>query len=197
MSDNDASASKTAHGGSPQIWLYLVIGFGAFWVLYLMFFGPQGGGGGLSAPSLKPPASAARVAFDWQALDLDDHSVDFARFRGRVVFVNIWATWCPPCVAEMPSIANLASNPKLKDIAFVCISTDSTTKPVLAFLRDKKWPMTILRATELPDSFATNAIPATFVLDRDGRVVVSEIGAAQWDDPTAVDFLARLAAQGS
>ena len=61
-------------------------------------------------------------------------------------------------------------------------------------MRDKKWPMTVLRATELPDVFLTDGIPATFLIAPDGRIAASEVGAARWDDPSVVEFLERLAA---
>ncbi len=64
--------------------------------------------------------------YDWSLMDLDGQPVSFAKFKGKTVFLNIWATWCGPCVGEMPSIAKLARNPRLQDknIEFVCVSTD-------------------------------------------------------------------------
>ena len=83
--------------------------------------------------------------------------MQFSRFKGKTVFLNIWATWCGPCVGEMPSIARLAENPRLKgkNIEFVCVSTDDSTDKVVRFLRGKNWPMTVLHpaiaAAGLPD----------------------------------------------
>ena len=96
-------------------------------------------------------------------------------------------------MAELPAIATLAANPRLKDVAFVCVSTDESPEVLRRFVRDKKWPMTVLRSTELPDVFLTDGIPATFLIAPDGRIAASEVGAARWDDPSVVEFLERLA----
>ena len=67
--------------------------------------------------------------YDWSPVDLNDQPVPFSRFKGKTVFLNFWATWCGPCVSEMPSIEELAKNPRLRDknIAFVCVSRDVST----------------------------------------------------------------------
>jgi thiol-disulfide isomerase/thioredoxin len=175
---------------SSRIWWYLGLGAVAAWCLYLAFLGPKV----LVGPALLEGTGLDRPAdYGWTLRDLDDAPVDFGRYRGKVVFLNIWATWCPPCVSELPSIANLAADPRLADVAFVCVSTDESAEPVRKFLRDKSWKMTVLRATELPPVFATDGIPATFVIAPDGLVVSSVIGAAKWDDPPEIAFLERLA----
>jgi len=163
------------------------------WLVYLAILGPKRPGGGrLAPPRLERALIAHQADFSWKLRDLNDQPVDLSKFRGRALFLNIWATWCPPCVEEMPSIANLADNARLKNVAFVCVSTDESIDQVRAFLRDKHWSMTILRASEVPEVFATSGIPATFVIAPSGRIVTSELGAAQWDDPTVVDYLEEL-----
>jgi thiol-disulfide isomerase/thioredoxin len=134
--------------------------------------------------------------FNWSVLDLSDKPVPFSRFKGKVVFLNIWATWCGPCVQEMPSIARLAEEPRLqqKGIEFVCVSIDSSAEAVLNFiLKRQSWTMTFLRAERLPPVFSTDGIPATFIFGRDGRIAASEVGAAEWDDPDVARLLERLA----
>jgi thiol-disulfide isomerase/thioredoxin len=181
--------SKT---GSGRTWWIIGLGFVLAWGLILMFFGPNQG---LGTPQLGDGGGAQKAAFDWTLLDLNDAPVDFSQYKGRTVFLTIWATWCPPCVAELPAIATLAENPRLKekDVAFVCVSTDESSAALRRFMRDKNWPMTVLRATELPDVFLTEGIPATFLIAPDGRIAASEVGAARWDDPSVVEFLERLA----
>ncbi|WP_422931082.1 TlpA family protein disulfide reductase [Singulisphaera sp. PoT] len=174
-------------------WKLIILGSVLAWVLYLAFFGPKiPTGGDLSAPRLDSPNAIREANFAWKLQDLGGETVELSKFRGKTIFLNIWATWCPPCVAEMPSIANLAGNSRLKDVAFVCVSTDDSAEPVRTFLRDKHWPMTILRATDMPDVFATEGIPATFIIAPDGRVVSSDVGSAEWDNPSVVDFLEKL-----
>jgi hypothetical protein len=99
-------------------------------------------------------------------------------------------------VGEMPSIARLADNPRLKgkNIEFVCVSTDDSIDKVVQFVRDKKWPMTVLHARSLPPVFSTEAIPATYIITPDGHIVAAEVGANDWDRADVVAFLEKATA---
>jgi len=171
-------------------WLWIGLAFLAFWAVYLAFFGPR------NRRPLEESGINSPAAYDWSLEDLQEQPVSFARFKGKTVFLNVWATWCPPCVGEMPSIARLAANPKLqgKDIAFVCVSVDDSIDAVRRFTADKKWPMTVLHASSLPPVYTTEGIPATFILDPSGRIVAAEVGASDWDTPDVVSFLLKAAA---
>jgi hypothetical protein len=94
----------------------------------------------------------------------------------------------------MPSIARLADNPQLKskNVQFVCVSTDESAGVVRRFLEGKNWSMTILRADRLPPVFATDGIPATFLIAADGRIAASQVGSADWSLPHVVEFLEKL-----
>jgi thiol-disulfide isomerase/thioredoxin len=133
--------------------------------------------------------------FDWSPLDLLDHPVPFSKFKGKMLFLNIWATWCPPCVAEMPSIARLANDPRLrgKNIEFVCISTDESAAVVRSYLEGKNWPMTFLRTDKLPSAYYAEGIPATFLITADGRIAASQVGAMDWSQSAVAAFIAKLA----
>lgn len=179
---------------------YAMIGVGlaVLWVAYLALFGPSTAGpSGLTAPDLARANGRAPADFGWTLRDLDDKPVDFARFRGRPILLNLWATWCPPCRAEMPALASLADDPRIKakDVAVICVSEEPAAT-VRSYLAGRKWGMTMLRADAIPPIFATDGIPATFLIDPAGRVVASEVGAARWDDPSVVDFLEKLATPG-
>jgi thiol-disulfide isomerase/thioredoxin len=175
-----------------RIWLYLAIGFGAFWIGYLVFFGPRP----VRNVLLENSGKSQPAEYDWPLFDLDDRPVSFSRFKGKPVFLNIWATWCGPCVQEMPSIAELASDQELqgKGVEFVCVSTDDSNAAVRRFLQGKDWSMTFLRAESIPPVFSTKGIPATFLIGRDGRIAGSEVGSADWHEPHVIEFLAKLAA---
>jgi thiol-disulfide isomerase/thioredoxin len=173
-----------------RTWLLIGLGCAVFWVLYLVLLGPR------RPAFLENSGMSQPAAYDWSLFDLNDEAVGFSRFKGKPVFLNIWATWCGPCVEEMPSIAGLAQAPTLqgKGIEFVCVSIDDSTDAVRHFLRGKTWTMTFLRADKLPGVFLTDGIPATFLIAPDGRIVAVEVGSAQWDVPRVVDYLAKLAA---
>ena len=182
--------TETNPGTPDRTWVYVALAFVAFWGVYLVFFAP----GGLRLEAEKP-AGSRPADYSWTLYDLDDAPVEFSRFRGKTVFLNVWATWCPPCVQEMPSIAKLASNPNLKDVAFVCVSVDDSSATVKRFLAGKSWPMTVLRAQNTPAAFSTQGIPATFLIAPDGRIARSEVGSADWDDPKVISMLEGLASR--
>ena len=188
---DDIGLEKSERPTKPdRTWLYVALGFIGLWGVYLMFFLPANRSGG---PDLSGSGAGTPSDFSWRLLDLDDQPVEFSRFKGKTIFLNVWATWCGPCVREMPSIAALAANPKLKDVAFVCVSTDETAGAVRRFLKGKDWPLTVLRATDLPASFATEGIPATFLIAPDGKIASSQVGSADWNEPRVVAFLETLA----
>jgi len=172
-----------------RTWLYIAVVFVVFWVLYLAFFGPR------PRALLENSGLIQPATFDWSPLDLDDRPVPFSRFKGKTVFLNIWATWCGPCVAEMPSIAELAQNPRLlgKNIEFVCVSIDESSAVVRRYLEGRNWRMTFLRADKLPPVFQTEGIPATFLITADGRIAASEVGTVDWGEERVVAFIEKLA----
>lgn len=195
MADDSAPAASTPTGGAPphpgRTWAFVALGFVVIWVGYLAFFGPRA-----PRPSLEDSAMSEPADYNWSASDLEGQPVPFSRFRGKPLFLNFWATWCPPCVGEMPSIAELAANPKFqgKDLQFVCVSVDNSADAVRRFLKDKKWSMTFLRTESMPQVFQTEGIPATFMIDAGGRIASFQLGATDWSAPEVVAFLDKLAA---
>ncbi len=185
------------NGPNKLRWVAIGLGLMVLWVAYLALFGPKTGSvNGLSVPGLVGTGLQAPADYAWPLRDLDDKPVDFAQFKGRPVVLNVWATWCPPCRAEMPALASLAANPRIKanGVAVVCVATDESADTLRQFVAGKSWGMTMLRATSIPSVFLTDGIPATFLIAPDGKVVASELGAARWDDPSVVGFLEKLAA---
>jgi thiol-disulfide isomerase/thioredoxin len=187
--NDEVPSTPEAPQRPDRTWLVVSLAFVVFWVGYLTFFGPR------NRRPLENSGIDLPAVYDWSLEDLNEKPVSFAQFKGKTLFLNIWATWCGPCVGEMPSIARLADNPRLKgkNIEFVCVSVDDSAATVRRFLRDKNWSMTILRAQALPEVFQTDGIPATFVIAPNGRIVAAEVGSSEWDDPHVVEILEKLA----
>jgi thiol-disulfide isomerase/thioredoxin len=183
-----------ANTGSSRTWWILGLVFVSGWCLYLYYFGPRPP---RSIPVLEGTALSKPADYTWTLHDLDGRTVPLEEYRGKTVFLNVWATWCPPCVAELPSIARLARTPRLNHVAFVCVSIDQQPQTVRRYIQGKDWPMTVLHATGTPGAFSTDGIPATFLIAPDGRIAASYLGGADWDDPTVVAFIERLASAGS
>jgi len=174
-----------------KTWWLIAAAFAVFWIAYLAFFSPR------RHADLEHSRTNEPADYSWTITDLNDRPVSFSTFKGRPVFLNIWATWCGPCVAELPSIARLARHPKLADkaIAFVCVSTDDSSQVVSRFLQGKDWPMTFLRTEQgkIPPVFYSEGIPATFLIGSDGKIAAVQIGSVEWDEPRVVAFLEKLA----
>jgi thiol-disulfide isomerase/thioredoxin len=131
--------------------------------------------------------------YSWTMRSLDGEVVTLSKYAGKPIFLNIWATWCGPCMQEMPSIAKLANNPNLKDVVFLCVATDESPRPVQAYVDAKRPPMTILHANgSIPKVFFTEGIPATFLIAPDGRIVKSQVGSSDWDQPDVIRLLESL-----
>jgi len=163
------------------------------WCAYLMMFGPTQGID-LPPPELKDEELLGRADYNWELKDLEGKPVTLDPYRGKVMFLNIWNTNCGPCVKELPSIASLAANPRLKDVAFVCVSTDEDAGLVRRFLdkRQIKLPIVLRADKEPPRIFKAAFIPATFLVAPNGRIANFQEGNAQWDVPDVVDRLEAL-----
>lgn len=136
--------------------------------------------------------SSAGAGF--QMVDLDGNSVSFESLRGKVVFMNIWATWCPPCVAEMPNIQSLYEKVDTDKIAFVMLSIDQGGMgKVKKFIDRKGFTFQVyMPAGPLPQEFYSQAIPTTFILSPEGKIVARQEGMAEYDTPEVREFLQSM-----
>ena len=115
------------------------------------------------------------------------------RFKGKAIVVNEWATWCPPCRAEMPSLNQLYEELRDKNIAFVFVSKEEPTT-VRQFIANNKYSIPVyVRKDELPLAFRSDGIPATFVLAPNGSMAFMHVGGAKWDTDKTKQFLVELA----
>jgi thiol-disulfide isomerase/thioredoxin len=145
--------------------------------------------GGLEA---SPLPSAALADYDWIVQSLDGPDFKMTDAKGKVVFLNFWATWCSPCVAEMASIQRLYEKLRDRGVVFACISNEKASK-VSRFVRRKGFTLPIYTMRGSPPAvFDNQRVPATFILSRDGRIALKHIGSAKWDDDKTVDFIKRL-----
>jgi thiol-disulfide isomerase/thioredoxin len=134
---------------------------------------------------IDPPEQIAAPNFQ----DKMGQPVSLDSFKGKVVVLNFWATWCPPCVAEMPALDKLQADMGGKDFTVVAVSTDreGIKKSAPFYRRAGIKNLTLYNDTRggMLDAFKAKALPVTIVLDREGRMIGRIEGAAQWDSPQA------------
>jgi peroxiredoxin len=110
--------------------------------------------------------------------------VDLASQRGKVVVLNFWATWCPPCVAEMPSLERLHRSLSPEGLSVVTVSTDEDEAELRRFVAEHALTLPVLKdpgGRLAAEKYRTTGYPETFVLDRNGRVLQHVVGPTEWD----------------
>ena len=142
-------------------------------------------------PSTDALPALAQADYDWGLKTLDGDDVPFSDFRDKTVFLNVWATWCSPCVMEMPSIERLHQAVGSSEVAFVIVSKEHP-HTVSLFLEDQELDLPLYVVEELPEAFESSSVPVTYIIDPGGQVVFKHRGAAKWDDATSVAFLQAL-----
>lgn len=172
----------------------VVIAGAGFLLMWLAGGGGGRGGGGPTAPDLEAPDLPAEAVaeYQWVVKTLGGEDFSLEKAKGQVMFLNFWATWCPPCVAEMPSIQRLYDEVKDTGIAFVCISQEEPSR-VKKFVDhfEYTFPVYTLKG-KVPSVYATRGIPATFIVGRDGKIALRHVGSAKWDDERCVAFIKEL-----
>jgi peroxiredoxin len=123
-----------------------------------------------------------------------DRTVKLSDFRGQVVVLNFWATWCPPCVEEMPSLVEMQRRMKGKGITVVGVSVDVDENAYHQFLKDHNVNLLTVRDSGQKSNnlYGTFKFPETYIIDRNGVMRRKFIGAVDWTAPEITDFLGKL-----
>ncbi|MEJ2595515.1 MAG: TlpA disulfide reductase family protein, partial [bacterium] len=136
----------------------------------------------------------SREAGKWQLFDMKGNQVFFQDLNQKPVFLNIWATWCPPCIAEMPGISNLHDDFS-EEVNFILISNENP-EIIWAFLEKNGYAdLPVYYASYIPRDFMSQSIPATFIVDGEGTVVLKKLGAARWNSDKTRKLLDQLKEQ--
>lgn len=124
-------------------------------------------------------------------------TINLSLLKGKVVFINFWATWCPPCMAEMPSINTLYQNLSTnKNIVFLMADADGRPEQALLFLQKKQYNLPVCTATSnVPAFVAAGTIPTTVVLNKKGEMVYHHEGIADYTNDKFAAYLQQLAAE--
>ena len=124
--------------------------------------------------------------------DLDDKPVDLARYRGKVVLVNFWATWCPPCRKEFPSLSTVRKLFKPVDFEVLAVNVGEDPETAFSFAGATDFPILFDRDSKAMAHWQVKGLPSTFVVDRRGRLALRAVGGREFDDPAIVAQLREL-----
>ncbi|MDR0562630.1 MAG: TlpA family protein disulfide reductase [Spirochaetaceae bacterium] len=131
---------------------------------------------------------------DFSLKTLDGSSITLSRLKGKVVFLNFWATWCPPCRAEMPSMEILYQ--RYKDSGVELIAVDIMEKPqdVRNFLKNNPYTFPIAMDADgaVSGQYGIQAVPTTFIIDRDNTIIFAGAGSRNWNTPAVFIAFERL-----
>jgi cytochrome c biogenesis protein CcmG, thiol:disulfide interchange protein DsbE len=123
-----------------------------------------------------------------------DHKVTLSQFRGQVVVLNFWATWCPPCVEETPSLVRMQNRMKDKGVVVLAVSIDVDDGAYHKFLKDYGVNMVTVRDEDQKAAslYGTHGWPESYIIDRSGIIRRKFIGPVQWTSPEVTEFLSKL-----
>ncbi|MEJ5993939.1 TlpA disulfide reductase family protein [Pedobacter sp. Du54] len=129
--------------------------------------------------------------------DVKNNIISLGDLDGKIIFLNFWATWCPPCLAEMPSVNKLHEQfGSDQDVVFLLVDADGDFKKAQAYMDRKKYKMPVYAvASKLPAQIFKGSLPTTIVFDKKGRISYNETGAANYANPKFIAFIQALKMQ--
>jgi peroxiredoxin len=141
------------------------------------------------------PLAIGEKAPDFSVPALPSGSLDLKNYRGQVVVLNLWATWCPPCVEETPSLEQFAEKMRNRGVLVLSISVDEDQKALQEFVQKYRISYPVGRDPDrsLAARYGTLQFPESYILDRRGLLAEKVVGAIDWDDPRIQNFVLNLA----
>ena len=144
------------------------------------------------------PASTIKLSeqkklsnYNLQFKGVNTPDLNFNDSKNKVIFINFWATWCPPCIAEMPAFQALYKKYGQK-ITFLFVTNDDTKK-ITNFLTKNNLNLTVYQhISQLPDELEYNSLPTTFVIDKNGKIILHKTGVANWNSDSFYETLDKL-----
>lgn len=156
---------------------------------------------GLFRPAVESPADTQASALTngpegIKFKDANGTVIDLGNLKGKVVFLNFWATWCPPCLAEMPSVNKLYEQFKDdKRVVFILVDADNDLLKAQKFMDRKGYKLPIYQvASSMPEAVFKGSLPTTVVFDKFGRLAYNEAGAANYASEKFISFIKTLTA---
>jgi thiol-disulfide isomerase/thioredoxin len=146
-----------------------------------------------------PLAREKHPIVDFSLKLVDGGTVTLSGLKGKVVFLNFWATWCPPCREEMPSMEILYRRFHDQGLEFLAVDLMENSKTVSAFLANNRlsFPAALDTNGRISSFYGIQAIPATFIIDRDGKIILYTAGGRNWNTPAVIAAFEELLKSGN
>ena len=153
---------------------------------------------GLFQPSVKEIPEAEKASNPLPGgisfYDTAGNLINLSEQKGKVLFINFWAVWCPPCIAEMPSINTLYN--KFKDdrnVVFLMVDVDGKPEKSLKFMQKRGFSLPVhVPASAIPENIFSGSIPTTLIVDKKGNIVFHHSGGADYSNPKLIKYLEEL-----
>ncbi|MDB4999479.1 MAG: hypothetical protein JWR76_556 [Mucilaginibacter sp.] len=151
-------------------------------------------GVGLFQPKTEQAASSLPIK-DVIFRDIAGRIISLSSLKGKVVFINFWATWCPPCLAELPAINTLhnklSNNP---NVVFLIVDVDNQLGKSVPFIKKYGYKLPVFETiTDIPSEMLSGSIPTTLVINKQGLMVFKHEGVADYNSDKFIEYLQKLA----
>ena len=134
------------------------------------------------------------VNYDWTINSMDGNTIDMKQFKGKLLFINLWATWCAPCRAEMPGIQSLYEEFDHENVEFILLSVDKNPVAVKSFIEKKEFTFPVYTLNGgIPKEFESPSIPTTYIVSPDGKIIKKKVGMAKYNTNSFKKFLEKHA----
>lgn len=143
----------------------------------------QGGKKDQSAPSTTSVDDIKKV----KLTDLNDKEIDLDQFKGKTVFINFWATWCKPCLQEMPSIESAKAESKNQNVVFLLASNEEVDQ-IETFIKKHNYTFQYVHLENM-EELGIQALPTTYIFNSEGKLKFSETGSRNWSDPSSLNLI--------
>jgi thiol-disulfide isomerase/thioredoxin len=139
-----------------------------------------------------------RQSRDFTLKTVEGETVTLSRLKGKVVFLNFWATWCGPCRVEMPGMEALHRRYRKEGLEFLALNIMENGAQVRDFLNTNGYTFPTLLDSDgrVSNDYGIQAVPSTYILDRDGKIIAFALGARNWDTPALFTAFERLLRHG-
>jgi thiol-disulfide isomerase/thioredoxin len=142
------------------------------------------------------PVKKIVPASDFELLDMDDNKIRLSDYRGKVVLLNFWATWCPPCIREMPSMERLHQQVSADDFKVLAVNQMEDVDQVFAFTGqlevDPTFEILFDSTSKVSHDYAVRGLPTTYLIDKQGNIRYRAVGGREFNHPEVVKIIDQL-----